>query len=230
MHMVIDRLYVSDLLIVSVIVISNYILDIDIWSKIFLYLTVFMVSINLYFIRLRKSSITVPICIIPLLGLTNLLATYYLGNVYGLLLLYTLSMLLVIVINASIIRLLDSLWLPELFLFLILALIATTLLFHTDNLNWILLGPISEFLLVKTITPVSSTNNFGSTLIPFLVLNSFLVSIISNVNLYMVILALIMNSFKAFAQKPRSITLSLSVDYLLRFIAMVLLTWSTGTY
>jgi len=227
---VFDRLYIADLLLVSAIVITNYILDIDIWPKTFLYLTAVIASINIYFIRLRRSSIIVPIWIIPLLGLTSLLATYLLENTYGLLLLYTLSILLVIIINVSIIRLLDKLWFPESLLFLILALIAITLLLHIDNINWILLGPISELLLVKTISPVSSTNNFSFTLIPFLILSSLLVSIISNVGLYLVVLALIMNSFKALAQKPRSITLSLLVDYLLRFTAMVLLTWSTGIY
>ena len=230
MYKAFDRLYIVDLLLVSTIVIVNYILDIDIWPRIFLYLIAVIASINIYFIRLRRSSIIVPVWIIPLLGLTSLLATYLLENIYGLLLLYTLSIILVIVINVSIIRLLDKLWFPESLLFLILALTTIILLLHIDNLIWILLGPISELLLVKTISPVSSTNNSSFILIPFLILSSLLVSTISHVGPYLVVLALIMNSFKALVQKPRSITLSLSVDYLLRFTAMVLLTWSIGIY
>jgi len=217
-------------MLVSAIVIVNYILDIDIWSKIFLYLAAVMISINIYFLRLRRSSIIVPIWIIPLLGLIGLLAMYLLERVYGMLILYSLSILIVIIINLSIMRLLDKIMYPEMLLLMVSALMVMILLFHIDNVNWILIGPISELLLIKTISPFTSANNVSTVFISFIILNSLLVSIIPYVGPYLIVLALIMNSFKALAHKPRSITLSLSIDYILRFMSMVLLTWSIGIY
>lgn len=230
MYRAIDRLYIGDLLFISTIVIINYVVYIDIWPKTFLFLLAVIISINLYFLRLGKSGITVPLWIIPLLGLTSLLTIQILESIYSLLILYTFSILLIIVVDTSTIRLLNELQYSELLIFLISTIAILSLLLHLDNLNWILLGPLTEFLLVKVISPAPFTKNFSIMVFAITILSSLLVSILFHTNPCFVVLALIMNSFKALAYKPIYLTLSLSADYLLRFIMVGALTWSIGIY
>ena len=223
-----DLLYIIDALLIFSILISDYVLYIDIFPKILLYIVFIAISINFFFMRIHRYGSTSPLWIIPILRLVLLLGSNFLNYRYGLFILYISTIIFAIFIKPSIIS--RNMWHPELILVSALASLIILLIFGYEFMTWIVLGPLAELLLLTALGPgavfnVVKSNSYHKVIGVF---NSVIVSILPNIPIVMVFLPMFMNSLKMIISDVKLSTILISLDHISRLVFVVVILWSIG--